>query len=57
MSIQILISIKGHNSVKNKPKMSDGLYLHVDGIFKIWSQSTNFCQDMDWRNDFDNNQG
>ena len=29
MSIQILISIKGHNSVKNKPTMSSGLY--VDG--------------------------
>ena len=39
MSIQILISVKGHNSVENKPKMFSGLY--IDGRQAYSNKFTN----------------
>ena len=53
MSIQILISIKGHNSVDNKPTMSSGLY--VDGRQKYSKFDHN--PSISVKNDFYNNQG
>ena len=50
MSLQALISIKGHKSAENKPTMSSGLY--VDAYSKFEQNPP-----ISVKNDFDNNQG